>query len=254
MYLFPKTEKDMQTKIPITKEIQEEIRRAIVRTGSMAELARLTKVNYSTIKAILSTGAGEGRSITRAIWNQLFPYLYPDQIPQRPMVQSDFTDHPEVSPVEIGRFRNVPVLTFAQAAGYEPALVPLCDYIKETSETTRPFIDVPDTWFALEIRGESMEPDYPAGSIVLVAAGEFPSEGDIVVAKLATGQVVLKEYHRDGDVVSLSSRNPDGKVFTWQIKEQPGYIQWMYPVVQIIISPRAQRHSRFFPHRDGRGE
>lgn len=126
----------------------------------------------------------------------------------------------------------------------------MCDYIRETTDRTKPFVDVPDTWFALEISGSSMEPDYPDKSIALVAAGEYPERGDIVVAKFTTGQVVMKEYHRKDNIVTLLSRNPGGKTFTWNVKEQQGFVQWMYPVAQILISPRAQRHAKFFPRND----
>ena len=78
----------------------------------------------------------------------------------------------------------------------------------------------------------------------LVAAGEFPERGDIVVAKLSTGQVVMKEYHRKDGIITLRSRNPKGQSFEWNIKEQPGFIQWMFPVMQIMINTRAQRHAR----------
>lgn len=137
--------------------------------------------------------------------------------------------------------RAIPVLSFAQAAGYEPALEPLCDYLHEISDRTSIFYDVPENCFALEILGDSMAPDYPNGSIALVAAGEFPQRGDIVVAKLATGQVVIKEYHRCNNVITLKSINPSGKSFEWHCKEQPGYIQWMWPVIEINLKPRDRR-------------
>lgn len=182
----------------------------------------------------------------------LYPYIK-DYLPpemahmvpgnRQVMLKSDF-DHPdaEVRSANGRKFRAVPVLSFAQAAGFEPALEPLCDYLREHSDHQQMFVDVPDTYFALEVNGESMAPDYPAGSIALVAAGEFPERGDIVVAKLATGQVVIKEYHRKDNVVTLSSRNPSGQTFQWHVKEQPGFVVWMWPVVEIILKPREQRH------------
>lgn len=139
------------------------------------------------------------------------------------------------------QFRAVPVLSFAQAAGYEPALEPLCDYLRETSDRTALFFDVADNCFALEVSGDSMAPDYPNGSIALVSAGDYPQRGDIVAAKLNDGQVVIKEYHRCNNIITLQSINPDGKNFEWHCKEQPGYVQWMWPVIEVILKPRDRR-------------
>lgn len=140
--------------------------------------------------------------------------------------------------------RPVPVISIAQAAGYEPALEPLCDYLRETSDRTAVFYDVPENCFALEVSGDSMSPDYPNGSIALVAAGEFPQRGDIVAAKLSDGQVVIKEYHRKDNRIALSSLNKDGQNFEWHCKENPGYVQWMWPVIEITLKPRDRRWAK----------
>lgn len=150
----------------------------------------------------------------------------------------------EVTPIAAGQLRPVPVLSFAQAAGYEPAIEPICDYLRETTEETAMFSDVRENYFALRVDGDSMSPDYPHGSIALVAAGEFPQRGDIVAAKLHDGQVVIKEYHRKDNVISLESINPAGKSFKWHCKEQPGYVQWMWPVIEITLKPRERRWAK----------
>ena len=238
----------MGTKITVNREIIAAINRAAEKAGSKSALSRQSCVNQPTLNMLSN---GNTKSITRATWEKLYPFLqpylsddYPAPVPSRPMRGSDFGADAEAAPLKTQKFRAVPVLTFAQAAGFEPALEPLCDYLREASDRSQIFFDVPDTYFALEIQGNSMEPDYPHGSIALVAAGEFPERGDIVVAKLSTGQVVIKEYHRRNGVITLSSRNPEGQTFEWNIKEQPGFIQWMFPVVQVIISPRSQRHAK----------
>lgn len=146
--------------------------------------------------------------------------------------------------------KAVPVLSFAQAAGYEPALEPMCDYLRETSDRNAVFYDVPENCFALEVSGDSMAPDYPNGSIALVAAGEFPQRGDIVAAKLHTGQVVIKKYHRCNNVITLQSINPEGKNFEWHCKEQPGFVMWMWPVIEITLKPRDQRWARIVTHKN----
>lgn len=236
-------------RVKITKEMRFAIQQAIEEAGSQSELARRSGVDQRNLSRYVS-GLN---TMTDHIWAALYPYCashlpadYPAPLRERPILQTDFGADAEAMPVtreEAKRFRQVPVLSIAQAAGYEPALEPLCDYLREVTDETALFFDVPDTCFALRITGDSMSPDYPDGSIALVAAGEYPERGDIVAAKLATGQVVIKRYQRKDNVITLESINPAGKSFKWHCKEQPGYAQWIWPVLKIEIDTRAQRHA-----------
>lgn len=146
----------------------------------------------------------------------------------------------EVSP-PTHKFTSVPVLSFAQAAGFEPAIEPINDFLNNHSDTQEPFANVKPGYFALQITGDSMSPEYPDGTVILVAGGEFPQRGDIVAAKLSSGEVVVKLYHRKDNVVSLTSINPAGKNFQWHIKENPGYAVWIFPVVEAKINIRRRR-------------
>lgn len=140
------------------------------------------------------------------------------------------------------RLATVPVISFAQAAGYEPALEPIDDYAKGCSDETTLFSrEVRQGYFALNVEGDSMSPDFPHGTVILVAGGEFPQRGDIVVAKLRDGQVVVKHYYRHNNMITLESINPEGKNFQWHCKEDPGFIQWMYPVLEATIDLRRRR-------------
>lgn len=226
---------------------------AVDAAGGQSALARKSGVPQRSISRYV---CGANAVMNDRTWRDLFPCVKdfiekdklekytPSDIPQSPMLVSDFK-HPdsELSLIDAPRFMPVPVISIAQAAEYEP-LEPLVDYLREVSDRTQLFVDVKDNYFAVEITGDSMAPDYPNGSVALVAAGEFPERGDIVVAKFSTGQVVIKEYHRKDGVVSLLSRNPHGQNFEWNIKEKPGFIQWMFPVIEIVLHPRRQRHTK----------
>ena len=238
--------------IKITDPIKKAIEKAIVKCGSQTELSKLSGLSHQALSKYIS---GHINRVNDRTWSLLYPFISEfiqdndkdSSLPNldgRPMLKSDFTVDSEAVPLNPSRLRGVPILSFAQAAGFEPAVEPLCDYIREVSDRTQLFFDVPDNCFALEVSGDSMEPDYPHGSIALVAAGEFPERGDIVVAKLNTGQVIIKEYHRKDNVITLSSRNPAGKNFVWNLREQPGYVQWMWPVIEVVIKPRNQRHAK----------
>jgi len=140
------------------------------------------------------------------------------------------------------RLDSVPVISFAQAAGYEPALEPIDDYAKGCSDETALFSqEIRPGYFALNVEGDSMAPDFPHGTVILVAGGEFPQRGDVVVAKLRDGQVVVKRYFRHNNMITLESINPEGRAFQWHCKEDPGFIQWMYPVLEATIDLRRRR-------------
>lgn len=234
----------------LTTEFVTAVRKAVEREGSQSELARKTKVGQATISAIIGN-TKPNATILDTIQERLYPYIRdylppdadaPVPLPRRPMMRGDFAPGAEVEPAQVDRMRPVPVLSVAQAAGYEPALEPLCDYLRETSDESVLFMDVKDNYFALRISGDSMAPDYPDGTVVLVAAGEYPQRGDIVVAKIAsTGQVVIKEYHRKDNIITLQSINPAGKSFEWHCKDQPGFVQWMWPVLEATLKLRDRR-------------
>ena len=141
-------------------------------------------------------------------------------------------------PVPTGRM--VPVLSIAHAAMFDPCLEPINDYAKGCADEYREFSLAKPGYFAVRIEGDSMYPEIKGGDIALVAGGELPQRGDYVVAKIKTGELVCKEYHRKDNVITLISLNDGGKEYSWNCKEEPG-CYWMYPVVQIISEPRRRR-------------
>jgi phage repressor protein C with HTH and peptisase S24 domain len=62
---------------------------------------------------------------------------------------------------------------------------------------------------AIRVVGDSMEPWYPAGTIVLVRPGARLRNGDGVIAILADGSVVFKTYVERKDTFLLLSINED---------------------------------------------
>lgn len=142
---------------------------------------------------------------------------------------------------------EVPVLGAAAAAGYEPAVEPLDDWLTGFGERTDswPSDQVGENYFCLRVEGDSMSPEFPDGTILLVAAGEYPQRGDLVAARLADhGEVVVKEYHRQSNVVELRSQHPSGRNFRIDLKAEPGRLVWMWPVVQARIDLRRRRWER----------
>jgi SOS-response transcriptional repressor LexA/DNA-binding Xre family transcriptional regulator len=153
----------------------------------------------------------------------------------------------ELALVKHGDLHQIPVISFCQAASYDVTAEPIDAFLKDCSdETIDCTIEPRNGYFALRVEGDSMSPVLPDGTIVYVAGGEYPERGDLVAAKIReTGQVVVKKYHRKDNVIRLESINPAGNNFEWHSKEQFGYAEWMYPVIEYVVQARKQRWERY---------
>ena len=84
---------------------------------------------------------------------------------------------------------------------------------RETHEPGQLWIDVAHekikaSWYALEVRGDSMEPDYQNGDVVLIDRYIEAKKGDIVAALIGRTESTLKKYSRKGDEITLTPINP----------------------------------------------
>ena len=61
---------------------------------------------------------------------------------------------------------------------------------------------------AIQIRGDSMEPQYREGTIAIVYPSWEAKSGDLVIARLNDGTVMFKRLHVDGDHYTFISLNP----------------------------------------------
>jgi SOS-response transcriptional repressor LexA len=200
-------------------------------TGNQEELLQMKNDNKFTVKV---TRAGQGGNKTSA---QARESAVKYQVSTTPADD-------EAVAVKHGDMIDVPVLSFAQAAGYEPAIEPFDDFARDCSDEAAMFTEARPGFFALRVEGDSMSPEYPNGTILLVAGGEYPQRGDIVVAKLNSGQVVVKRYSRKDNVIKLESENPNGMNFSWHCKEDSGFVLWMYPVIEVTLKLRNRRWER----------
>jgi SOS-response transcriptional repressor LexA len=123
--------------------------------------------------------------------------------------------------------KSVPVISWAHAgasAAYEP--LPL---------TWQPRIPAtcPDPEaFGLTIEGDSMEPRFSAGDIVVVTPRQEPRNGDLVIAKLKDDGVVFKIYQFSATQsrITLSSYNP-----AYPAQEYtPTDFHWIYPIHTLV--------------------
>jgi phage repressor protein C with HTH and peptisase S24 domain len=74
--------------------------------------------------------------------------------------------------------------------------------------------------YALQISGDSMQPAYRAGTVIIVAPGEEVRRGDRVVVKTVKGEVMAKELSKkSAKKVELKSLNPAYPVRTLDMSE-----------------------------------
>lgn len=69
--------------------------------------------------------------------------------------------------------------------------------------------------FALVVEGDSMEPRFFAGDIIVVDPSLMPQTGDYCIARLK-GEVTFKKYYENGDEIRLIPLNE-----TWEISTIP---------------------------------
>jgi phage repressor protein C with HTH and peptisase S24 domain len=82
--------------------------------------------------------------------------------------------------------------------------------------------------------------EFGKSAILLVASEEYPVDGDMVVAKLRNGKLITKYYLRKDNIIHLSSKNNDKDDVIWRYQEDPGLLQWVYPIVEVNIKFRSE--------------
>lgn len=215
-----------------SKSVSVAISRYLEANGCTAkELGRSVGVSEATV----SCWRSGKQNISNQHWAKLHPLIAP-YLPEQDRGASPApVGRPETPIARYPAEVMVPLLGSAAAAGYEPALEPLDDFLAAFDGDAIGWLpsDMGGTasYFSLLVEGDSLSPEFPHGTALLVAGGQFPQRGDLVVARLADlGEVVVKEYHRKNGTVELRALNPEGKSYTVDVKAEPGRLVWMWPV------------------------
>jgi phage repressor protein C with HTH and peptisase S24 domain len=124
-------------------------------------------------------------------------------------------------------YQNIPVIGFAQAgtAGYFDD----AGYPSGGSWEEIPFLNVGDPHaYALEVSGDSMEPVYRDGDVIIVSPAAETRRGDRVVLKARDGEVMAKILRRKTsykyELSSLNTEHPD----RWLAAED---VEWVARIV-----------------------
>jgi len=123
--------------------------------------------------------------------------------------------------------RRVPLIGLAQAGGegyFDDGGYPVGGGWDEVS---LPEIADPNA-YALEISGDSMEPVYRDGDLVIVAPSAPLRRGDRVVVRTAGGEVMAKQLtRRSARRVELKSLNPEHPDYSFDLTE----VNWIHRIV-----------------------
>lgn len=123
--------------------------------------------------------------------------------------------------------RRLPLIGLAQAGGegfFDDGGFPVGG---SWDEVGLPEVNDPNA-YALEISGDSMEPVYRDGDLVLVSPAAPLRRGDRVVARTVTGEVMAKELaRRSARRIELKSLNPAYPDYAFDLSE----VVWMHRIV-----------------------
>lgn len=117
-----------------------------------------------------------------------------------------------IQPADIGA-RRVPLINYVQAGAWTGVVDPYQP--NDAHEWLMTDLELSDGAFALEIKGDSMLPDFQPGDRVIIDPSVRPQPGDYVVAKNGEEEATFKKYRlrsindHGTEVFELVPLNPD---------------------------------------------
>lgn len=185
---------------------KEELGKAILEALEMNGYSRADAARKFGLKAPSITGWVQTGRISKSNFDELRRWLtktpsshWGDGLPDLKETehQQNFEDGPTLH-------GSVPLISWVQAGNWEVAFDLLSPGEGERIETT---------WkakahtYALRVRGDSMEPLFPNGCIIIVEPEECPSPGDFVIVRQNGDEATFKQYIEDGSSKFLKPLN-----------------------------------------------
>lgn len=103
-----------------------------------------------------------------------------------------------VEPAIIPQGRRVPILSYVQA-GHWREMCEQATAFDGSLEYVAVGVSVGCCAFGLWVRGNSMEPDFKEGDLLIVDPDEAPKAGDFVIAKNGSEEATFKKYRSRGE-------------------------------------------------------
>lgn len=111
-------------------------------------------------------------------------------------------------PADNPTIRKIPVLGFVRAGVPMTAVENIVDYEEIPNEMARQ-----GEHFGLVIKGDSMEPKFSDGDVVIVRKQETVENGNIAVVLINGDEATVKKFYRNESGISLVSTNPQYEPF-----------------------------------------
>ena len=154
--------------------------------GNAAEFARLVNRERAQIAQYLSERYNEGRSIGERVARQIEKALGL----AHGYLDAQHLLSGNVTPASIGD-RKIPLLNYVQAGDFADCGQ---NFTMEDVEYLLTDLDLSDRAFALQIKGDSMLPEFKEGDRIIVDCEISPRPGDFVVAKNSDQEATFKKY------------------------------------------------------------
>jgi SOS-response transcriptional repressor LexA len=110
-----------------------------------------------------------------------------------------------VEPANLGKLRSVPVISWVIAGKWQE----VCDSFQPGDADEWIESDIKGTHiFALRVKGDSMEPEFIEGDIIIVNPNIKPTHNDYVIVRNDDGEATLKQLKKYGATRVLHPLNP----------------------------------------------
>lgn len=194
-----------------------ELEELLKRTGiSLDELSKRTGLNPRTL-----ANAASGTQKLSEMRMKLIRNAGTVPVYKHEQVKDDGI--PSGKPIQ--RLRYVPVISWTRAGEATSFEEISSDSIKRVATDTKD-----PSAFGVDIVGDSMEPNYREGETVILVPHVQARNGNLVVANLKVHGPVLKIFHLNGQIVTLTSFNPAYPKHEYTLRD----FHWIYPVDTVV--------------------
>ena len=225
----------------VTQDVKNALQRTIDAYGNVSQFAKAVGVAHSTVLFWLS---GKSPNINGRVWMKkirpaLLPFLTPEEerllAPDYKVLHEPQTLYSLRSPfaAPVPKTSAVPLLSLDQIASLDVSIEPIAEFIArcKDSRSCRFSTEANPSYFALPYE----IPGLPVALNALIGGGDYPSSGDFVLAKIReNGSIVTGRFLRDDEKISLVPKFGSGSAaITWDLRTTPGYLCWIFPILEL---------------------